>query len=184
MGCWCWGDRPRVYAHYVRGRFFVFEHFRIQPAEGVKIVFGDCHPASWVLTAKRRRPHEDFFKAGGASTAEIAGRIQAYGSAVSDVLIDPSAGRGLEFSLAGSTELALYQILCTEDELKLGFAGGFDGDNVTARVQEIIDLTGRTDFSIDVESQVRDRLSERDGDDVLSLEKARRYLQATAVVLS
>jgi hypothetical protein len=128
--------------------------------------------------------HHSMLAAGGASAAEIAGRIQAYGPSVSDVLIDPSAGRGLEFSLAGSTELALYEILCTEGALRLGFAGGFDGDNVTARVQEIIDLTGRVNFSIDVESRVRDRLSERDGDDVLSLEKVRHYLQATAAVLA
>ena len=42
--------------------------------------------------------HHSILAAGGASAAEIAGRIQAYGPSVSDVLIDPSAGRGLEFS--------------------------------------------------------------------------------------
>jgi hypothetical protein len=128
--------------------------------------------------------HQSMLAAGGTSPVEIVARVQAYGSAVSDVLIDPSAGRGLAFSLAGSTELAVYQLLSASGDLCLGFAGGFDGDTVSARVQEIIDLTAGSEFSIDVESRVRDRLSEREGDDVLSLHQVRRYLQAAATVLA
>lgn len=113
---------------------------------------------------------------------EIAAGINAYGDSISYVLIDPSGGKGQEFDLEHS--LSVYrEIREKSPELTVGFAGGFTGENVEARVKEIISQTGQDDFCIDAEGGLRDKLSGEYGDDLLNLAKARAYLQEAARVL-
>ena len=98
------------------------------------------------------------------------------------VLIDPSGGRGLEFNMNKS--LALHSWLQhTHQEIGIGFAGGFTGENVTKRCQTIIEQTKKDNFSIDSEGGLRDKLSQEYGDDLLNLQKCRDYLQEVSKVL-
>ncbi len=119
---------------------------------------------------------------GDKTPSEIAARINAYGKSISYVLIDPSGGRGQEFDLGHS--LAVYQEIREKlPELMVGFAGGFTGDNVEARVREIISRTGEDNFCIDAEGGLRNKISAEYGDDLLNSIKAQAYLQGAAKVL-
>lgn len=118
------------------------------------------------------------------SPVEIAKRVKNYGSLIDYVLIDPSGGRGLEFDIDTSIEV-YNQIKDTAfADLTIGFAGGFTGDNVQTRVDELYRRTyGSSNFSIDAEGGLRDKLSEEYGDDLLNMHKVRSYLQEASKVL-
>ncbi|MBI2124208.1 hypothetical protein HYT92_00280 [Candidatus Pacearchaeota archaeon] len=118
----------------------------------------------------------------GKSPADIARGIKGYGDSLSYVLIDPSGGRGLEFDLGASVNL--YSELREQcPGLTIGFAGGFNEWNVSERLKEIISKTGGTDFCIDAEGGLRDKISDDYGDDLLNIGKVRGYLQASSNVL-
>lgn len=118
----------------------------------------------------------------GKTASETVEKIKTYGDAISYVLIDPSSGRGIEFDIDNS--LALYQEIKEKmPAVTIGFAGGFTGLNVEKRVAEIIARTGATDFCIDSEGGLRDKLSNEYGDDVLNMQKVREYVKAAAKVL-
>ena len=108
---------------------------------------------------------------------EIAERIKKYGNSLDYVLIDPSGGRGIEFDLDSS--VALYSELKKQTpNLRVGFAGGFTGENVAPRIKELTKRLGEDNFCIDAEGGLRDKITEAYGDDLLNIEKVRKYLQA------
>ncbi len=114
--------------------------------------------------------------------AQIASGIKAYGDAISYVLIDPSAGRGLEFNLEKSAQL--YQELKEHcPDLIIGFAGGFTGENVESRLTDLVLMTQAEDFCIDAEGGLRDKLTSAYGDDLLNPTKVRNYLQNASKAL-
>ena len=117
----------------------------------------------------------------GRTPDEIANKMSQYGDSISYVLIDPSGGSGI--SIAPQDILPIFLKLRGRTNLTLGFAGGFGGDNVGERVQQLINLTGTDMFCIDAESGLRDKLSDSYGDDILNIDKARSYLQAASKIL-
>ncbi len=118
----------------------------------------------------------------GQTPSKMAKGVKAYGDALSYVLIDPSGGRGLPFDIDSS--IAVYSELINScPDLCIGFAGGFTGENVTSQLTQIIDKIGVSDFCIDAEGGLRDKLSSEYGDDLLNLQKVKHYLQSTSKVL-
>lgn len=131
----------------------------------MKIVFQASHKAMEGLTPK-----------------EIASRVKEYNEFISYVLIDPSGGRGMSFDVNSSVKI--YSELKNKcPDLTIGFAGGFTGDNVGSRVEEIIEKTGDTNFCIDAEGGLRDKITPAYGDDLMNFEKVKAYLQAASSVL-
>jgi hypothetical protein len=119
----------------------------------------------------------------GKKPKEISKMIKGYGDTISYVLIDPSGGRGLEFNIDSS--INLYSELREKmPGVTIGFAGGFTGDNVSERARELEWRIGTSDFCIDAEGGLRDRVTEEYGDDILNIKKVRDYLQSSSVVLS
>lgn len=117
----------------------------------------------------------------GKSPKEIAEGIKNYNGCLSYVLIDPSGGRGLPFDLESS--LALYSELNELDNLTVGFAGGFSGENAAKRLEELIKKTGSSSFCIDAEGGLRDKITDGYGDDLLNMGKVREYLQSASAIL-
>lgn len=116
------------------------------------------------------------------SANEIIAGIEKYGGSLDYVLIDPSGGRGIEFDIDSST--AIYTSLASKfPGTTLGFAGGFTGNNVEERVQKLVKVTGSSDFCIDAEGGLRDKLSQDYGDDLLNANKAKNYLKSASTVL-
>jgi len=112
----------------------------------------------------------------------IADHVEAYEDSLSYLLIDPSMGEGRVFQMEDS--LAVYQELRERlPHLTIGFAGGFNGSNVAKRVGEIKSRTQTSDFCIDAEGRLRDPVSDKPFDDVLSVRKVREYLQSASQVL-
>ena len=118
----------------------------------------------------------------GKTPNQIAQRIGDYGDSISYVLIDPSGGRGMPFDLESS--VAIYSELREQlPDLTIGFAGGFAGENAASRLKEILKQIGESDFCIDAEGGLRDKITSAYGDDLLNLEKVRGYLQSASSVL-
>lgn len=113
---------------------------------------------------------------------EIVNGIKEYGDTLNYVLIDPSGGRGLEFNIEESLKI-YYELKNQLPNFTIGFAGGFNDQNTANRVRKIIDKTGDSDFCIDAEGGLRDKLSDAYGDDLLNMEKVKSYLQAASSVL-
>ncbi len=141
-----------------------------------------------VMKIKERYPEMQIvFQASDTAMAnktatQIANGIKDYGNSIDYVLIDPSGGRGLLFDLSSS--LAVYSEVKEHcPDLTVGFAGGFTGENVASRVQEILQQLGDNSFSIDAEGGLRDKITSAYGDDLLNLEKVRSYLQEASLVL-
>jgi hypothetical protein len=118
----------------------------------------------------------------GKTPRQIAEGVVEYGDSISYILIDPSGGRGLPFDMESSSEI--YSELRGQcPDLTIGFAGGFTGENVAVRLQQLITATKGSDFCIDAEGGLRDKVTEAYGDDLLNMEKARAYLQAASGAL-
>lgn len=118
----------------------------------------------------------------GKTPKMIAEGIKTYGDALNYVLIDPSGGRGLEFDLKSS--VLLYTELKEHcPDLCIGFAGGFNGENVALKVEDLIKEIKSGAFCIDAEGGLRDKLSSEYGDDLLNIEKVKKYLQYSSLVL-
>jgi len=113
---------------------------------------------------------------------QIVEGMKEYGDTLSYALIDPSGGKGIEFDVKES--LQVYQELkAAFPSLTVGFAGGFNGKNVADKLKKIIDGTGDSDFCIDAEGGLRDKLSDNRGDSLLNIEKVEAYLQGASSVL-
>lgn len=113
---------------------------------------------------------------------KIVQLINRYGNMLDYVLIDPSGGRGVEFKVEHS--LSVYNEIREKlPKITVGFAGGLTGKNVDEQISKIISRTEHTDFCIDAEGGLRDKLSDKYGDDLLNLEKVRSYLQSASRVL-
>lgn len=118
----------------------------------------------------------------GKTPPQIARGIRDYGDSICYALIDPSGGRGLPFDLELS--VAIYSELREQcPDLTIGFAGGFTGENVVLRLNEIIGRIGGSNFCIDAEGGLRDKVTSAYGDDLLNLKKVRGYLQSVSSVL-
>ena len=108
------------------------------------------------------------------NTKEVAKKIKEYSSTIDHILIHPSGGTGKEFNLENS--INIYQELKNQiSDITIGFAGGFTGDNVVKRVSKLIDILGDSNFSIDAESGLRNKLSFVYGNDILNINKVRYY---------
>jgi len=122
------------------------------------------------------------------SDKEIVNKIKEYGTAINYALIDPSGGQGKEFDFEKSVDI-YNEISAKCPLITVGFAGGFTGDNVYSKVKSIIkkigrnDFLGRDDFCIDAEGGLRDKLSETYGDDLLNMDKVKKYLDAASSIL-
>jgi hypothetical protein len=118
----------------------------------------------------------------GKSPNQIAKGIKNYGDLLSYVLIDPSGGRGVPFDLDAS--ISIYsEIRERSPYLTVGFAGGFQGDNVKVRLNELINRINETEFCIDAEGGLRDKITSQYGDDLLNLKKVNKYLQSASLIL-
>lgn len=108
---------------------------------------------------------------------EVAQKIESYGLLVDYLLLDPSGGHGKTFE--AKEVVPYFQSLRDKfPNLALGVAGGFTGENVGSRVRELILELGITDFSIDAEGGLRDKVSPKYGDDLFNLEKTVSYIKA------
>jgi phosphoribosylanthranilate isomerase len=119
-----------------------------------------------------------------SSPGNVASRIaSSYDGLVDYVLIDPSGGKGKPFDLEKS--LKLYDALKEKvPSITVGFAGGFDGNNVTDRLKSLIERIGDKDFCIDAEGGLRKKLSNAYGDDLFDELKTGYYIGASATVLN
>ena len=112
----------------------------------------------------------------GKSVEEICSQAADYRDLMQYALIDPSGGAGKEFDLEHS--LAVYQGLREHcPQFMIGFAGGLHGGNVEERMNALSSHVGR-DFCIDAEGGLRDKVTDRYGDDVYSEEKVAAYVDA------
>lgn len=111
---------------------------------------------------------------------EVSRRIGEYKGLVDYVLIDPSGGRGVEFEI--NKTIDLYQKLIARlPDVSVGIAGGFNGKNVLDRVLDIQEKLGTSEFSIDAEGGLRDKLSDEYGDDLLNLDKVWDYIHNSSL---
>ena len=118
----------------------------------------------------------------GRGVKEIADKVIGYGDSIDYVLIDPSKGRGVSFDVSHS--VSLYKEIKSKKDYSIVFAGGLCRENVLIVLAELLDRIGTTDFSVDAEGRLRDKHSDRFfGDDILNLEKVRKYLVNASKVL-
>lgn len=109
------------------------------------------------------------------SATEISKRFKEYESLINYILIDPSGGKSIPFDIKSSVDLYL-NLKNDCPKLGIGFAGGFNCDNIEKRLEILIKEIGNKDFSIDIEGGIRDKFTKRFGDDLLNIEKAKEYL--------
>ncbi|MDE1873569.1 MAG: hypothetical protein KGI04_00405 [Candidatus Micrarchaeota archaeon] len=117
----------------------------------------------------------------GMSSLEVARRLAGEYPEVDYVLLDSSRGTGKEF---GTDEVVST---CREFrnagvKSRIVIAGGFTGENVVEKVSGLKAALHGSDFSIDAEDGLRDKLGEGYGNDTLNLEKVRAYLEGASSV--
>ena len=113
---------------------------------------------------------------------QIAERISEYGQTIDYVLIDPSGGKGKEFKIEDSVNI--YNELREKvPHVTIGFAGGFTGDNVQPRVLDIRDKINSSQFCIDAEGGLRDKITDAYGDDTINLVRSQHFLKCASKVL-
>jgi phosphoribosylanthranilate isomerase len=114
----------------------------------------------------------------GMSQKEIVEKAAEYAD-TDYVLIDPSCGKGLGFDIEYSVNL--YRKL-KEGGIKatVGFAGGLSGENVAGVIGDLIARMKTDEFVIDAEGNLRDKITPAYGDDVMNIEKVRKYISAAA----
>lgn len=117
------------------------------------------------------------------TASDVARRISRYNDSINYVLIDPSRGRGIEFDVGHSSEL-FDAIKSLPTDYSVVFAGGLSGNNVERYLCQLVDRIGSTDFSIDAESRLRNKINGFFGQDILNLDKVREYIKNSAKVLS
>ncbi|MCK5452672.1 MAG: hypothetical protein KAI51_04485, partial [Candidatus Aenigmarchaeota archaeon] len=88
-------------------------------------------------------------------------------------------GEGKPFDIEHSADI--YRALRNHfTKEKIVFAGGFDPNNISQRLEILIGKLGTADFSIDAEKGLRIPLSQKYGDDLFSAEKIEKYLGLAA----
>lgn len=113
---------------------------------------------------------------------QIVNRISNYNQLVDYVLLDPSAGKGLEFDL--DLFCKIYQELKGKSpNLTIGFAGGLTCENVFSRLKSLEKALGTLEFSFDSEGGLRDKISQIYGDDFLNLNKVSSYISESSRAL-
>lgn len=83
----------------------------------------------------------------------IADRLSSYSPFLDYVLLDPSAGKGLEFDLDLSYKI-YQEIKGKSPNLTIGFAGGLTGENVFSRIKSLEKALGTSEFSFDSERRI------------------------------
>jgi hypothetical protein len=101
---------------------------------------------------------------------KAAADFSAYAHLVDYVLIDPSRGQGLEIN-AGKA-LSHYTELKKHFDIGIGFAGGFTSANIGKYIEKFKKHVGGSNFSIDVETGVRDNKND------LSIKMVDEYLSS------
>lgn len=115
------------------------------------------------------------------SPREVADLLATYGELAHYTLIDPSGGQGIPFE--PETVLPYYEAIKDRlPDLTVGLAGGFSGENVVERVNQIIGLIGTDEFSIDAEGALRDKVTDTPGDDIYNPEKVELFITQSAKV--
>jgi phosphoribosylanthranilate isomerase len=98
---------------------------------------------------------------------------------ISYILIDPSGGAGKEMDKETyERSIELYKAL-QDTGLVIGFAGGYTPDNVRKNITDINNSLSNAPFSIDIETGVRDKLSDKYGDDIFNIKKVEAYISNT-----
>lgn len=138
---------------------------RIEEIEKIK----ENHPELKIIF----QASKDVLNSGSKSS--IIERISDYNALIDYVLIDPSGGNSLDFNEEFSCNF-YKELLKKRPKLKIGFAGGLNGENVFLRMKSLEKTLGKIDFCIDAEGGLRDKLSPAYGDDLLNLNKVRSYL--------
>jgi len=118
----------------------------------------------------------------GINHKDLVKRIISYGPLIDYVLIDPSGGKGKKFNIEDS--LAIYQDIRERcPNLTVGFAGGFNGSNVKNVCKELVERIGDDHFCIDAEGGLRDKITNEYGDDILNLDKVKKYVKEASLIL-
>lgn len=117
----------------------------------------------------------------GKSPREVADLLASYGSLADYTLIDPSGGQGVPFD-AEAVVPYFEAISDRNPHLTIGVAGGFSGENVIERGEELIKLLGTNEFSIDAEGALRDRMGSTFGDDIYNPEKVELFISEASRV--
>lgn len=115
------------------------------------------------------------------SKEEIAKNIKEYGKLINYVLIDASGGKGENLNIQYSADLA-NEIKEFSPDINIGFAGGFNGSNVKKNFGNLSCKCKDFAFSIDAEGGLRDKLSEKYGDDLLNIDKVKEYIKSASSV--
>lgn len=104
---------------------------------------------------------------------KIADRVKGYLNCVTDVLIDPSGGRGVDFTSPEVSTYALnllYELINRYPLLQVGIAGGLYGGNLKHNVSELLKIYNR--LSVDAEGKLRDSET-----DELILEECKSFIR-------
>lgn len=108
---------------------------------------------------------EDFM---GVTVKKAVLRLGLFEKCMDRILIDPSRGRGKAIDMDSGMK-HYSKIAEMYPSIKIGFAGGFNPGNIEGIVEMLLETIG-TEFSLDVESGVRD------GDDALDMTRVVEYL--------
>lgn len=103
----------------------------------------------------------------GNTPGSIADKTEEYQGLADYVLIDPSGGAGKPFDIEQSVQI-YHGLKANQITDHIGFAGGFNPDNVGAILEDLMPHIGTKDISIDIEKGARIPLSPRYGDDEFS----------------
>ena len=109
------------------------------------------------------------------SHGEVVDFLLPYVPLIDYILVDRSAGEGLPFDPVEAAVL-LKQLRMAYPSLGLGVTGGFSPENVGDRLRYLNGELGG-DFSLDVETHVRRKLSGEKWDDELDMRKVQAFLE-------
>lgn len=99
--------------------------------------------------------------------------LEPYSRFIDFVLIDPSRGRGESLNLEVACD-HYHEIKTQYPALGVGFAGGFTPESISSTIWDLKKHTNMIDFSIDIETGVRD------AEDKLDLAKVEKYITEAA----
>ena len=106
---------------------------------------------------------------------KIARKLKEFNDLADYALIDPSGGRGQEMDVESGLKVA--KAILGQTGIDVAFAGGLKGSNVFDIVTRLREGLGHTNFSIDAEGGLRDKLGEGYGNDDFNLRKAEEYFR-------
>ena len=111
----------------------------------------------------------------------IIENTKKYNGIIEYALIDPSGGKGKNYSPieSGVIYSGLEDVL---PQATLGFAGGLSGDNLERQLSDLqasYQEPFYSPFSIDAQGKLMDKV---DGNDILNIDKARKYIEAAAKI--